>query len=246
MFFVIDIHCHILPGVDDGSGNMSDSTEMAQLAFKTGTKKIIVTPHCNIDPRRKNCWDSETENRFAALRQQLSQKNIPVEIFRGQEIFLSGGFMDGLKQGNFITLNGSAYVLAELDIRESAAAAYSKLHRMISEGYIPILAHPERYGFVHEQKDAIYKIKETGCLIQVNKGSIKGSFGFRAQKAALEIIDTRQADFIASDAHSQYSRTPVLSGVHEFICEKFSSEYADFLIRYNPERVIANEKIYGF
>ena len=243
---MIDVHCHILPGVDDGSGNMSDSTEMARLASRFGTKKIIVTPHCNIDSRRRNCWDSEMENKFAALQLQLSQKNIPVEIFRGQELFLSGGFMDGLKQGKFITLNGSAYVLAELDIRESASAAYSKLHRLVSEGYIPILAHPERYGFVYEQKDAIYRIKETGSLIQVNKGSLKGSFGYRVQKAALEIIDTRQADFIASDAHSQYSRTPVLSGVHEFICENFSSEYADFLVKHNPARVIANEKIYGF
>lgn len=243
---MVDIHCHILPGVDDGSGNMSDSIEMAQLAARQGTKKIIVTPHCNADSHKRNCWDSEMENKFVSLQLQLKQKNIPIEIFPGQEIFLSGGFIDGIKQGKFITLNNSAYVLVELDIRESAAAAYSKLHRIISEGFIPILAHPERYEFVHEQNDAIYKIKETGSLIQVNKGSIKGSFGFRAQKAALEIIDTRQADFIASDAHSQYSRTPVLAGVHEFICEKFSSEYADFLIKHNPVRVIANEKIYGF
>lgn len=243
---MVDIHCHIMPGVDDGSGNMSDSTEMAQLASKLGTRKIIVTPHCNVNSRRRNCWDSEMENKFISLQSQLMAKNIPVEIFRGQEVFLSGGFMDGLNQGKFITLNGSAYVLAELDIRESAATAYSKLHRLVSEGYIPIVAHPERYEFVQEQHDAIYKIKETGSLIQVNKGSIKGSFGFRAQKASLEIIDTRQADFIASDAHSQYSRTPVLADVHEFICEKFSSEYADFLVKHNPHRVLVNEKIYGF
>ncbi|MBQ7122238.1 MAG: hypothetical protein IJO03_08275 [Clostridia bacterium] len=243
---MIDIHCHIMPGVDDGSGNMSDSTEMAQLAYKSGTKKIIVTPHCNVDPHRRNFWDSEMESRFLSLQAQLRLKNIPVEIFRGQEIFLSGGFIDGLRQGRFITLNGSAYVLAELDFRESAPNAYSKLHRLASEGYVPVVAHPERYEFVQEQHDAIYKIKETGSLIQVNKGSLKGSFGFHAQKKSFEIIDTRQADFIAGDAHSQYSRTPVLADVHEFICERFSSEYADFLVKHNPQRVLDNERIYGY
>lgn len=243
---MIDIHCHIMPGVDDGSGNMSDSTEMALLAARQGTKKIVVTPHCNIRSVNKNCWDSEMENKFLTLQTRLKEKNIPIEIFRGQEVLLSGGFMDGLRQRKFITLNGSAYVLAEFDMRESAAVAYGKLHQLVSEGYVPIVAHPERYGFVHEQRDAIYKIKETGSLIQVNKGSIKGSFGFEIQKIALEIIDTRQADFVASDAHSQYSRTPFLADVHEFICEKFSSEYADFLLKHNPYKVIGNEKIYGF
>lgn len=243
---MIDIHCHIMPGVDDGSGNMSDSTEMALLAYKSGTKKIIVTPHCNTDPPRRNFWDSEMENKFTSLQTQLKTENIPIEIFRGQELFLSGGFIDGLRQGRFITLNSSAYVLAELDIRESASSAYSKLNRLVSEGYVPIVAHPERYKFVQEQHDAICRIKETGSLIQVNKGSLKGSFGFHAHKTAIEIIDTRQADFIAGDAHSQYSRTPVLADVHEFICEKFSSDYADFLVKYNPQRVLDNEEIYGY
>lgn len=243
---MIDIHCHIMPGVDDGSGNLSDSAEMAQLAARHGTKKIIVTPHCNIHSGERNYWDSEMENKFISLQARLREKNIPVEVFRGQEVFLSGSFMDGLRQKRFLTLNCSNYLLAEFDMRESAAVAYSKLHQLVSEGYTPIVAHPERYRFVHEQRDAIYRIKETGSLIQVNKGSLKGSFGFGIQKIALDIIETRQADFVASDAHSQYSRTPVLADVHEFICEKFSSEYADFLLKQNPLRVIANEKIYGF
>ena len=82
--------------------------------------------------------------------------------------------------------------------------------------------------------------------MQVNKGSINGSFGFTSQKLAHEIIGRRLADFIASDAHSQYSRTPIMSDIHEYICEKFSPDYANFLLRQNPRRVIRNEKIYGF
>ncbi len=243
---MIDIHCHIMPGVDDGSGNMSDSVEMAQLAAKSGIKSIIVTPHCNTHSGNRNFWDSEMESRFLLLQSKVSEKGIATELLRGQELFLTGGFMDGLNQGRFITLNGSVYVLVEFDMRESAPVAYGKLHQLVSEGYVPVVAHPERYRFVHEQRDAIYKIKETGSLMQVNKGSINGSFGFTSQKLAHEIIGRRLADFIASDAHSQYSRTPIMSDIHEYICEKFSPDYANFLLRQNPRRVIRNEKIYGF
>lgn len=102
---MFDIHCHILPGVDDGSGNLSDSIEMAQLAAESGTRGIAATPHCNIPGMFENYRGAELEERLRMLRQALAERNIPVEIYSGQEVFLSKHFEEHLEKGDFITLN---------------------------------------------------------------------------------------------------------------------------------------------
>lgn len=243
---MIDIHCHMLPGVDDGAGNTSDAVEMAELAASSGTKSIIVTPHCNIPGGYHNYWSYFLEEDVKNLQNEINKRNIQLTVYPGQEIYLAPGFIDLLRQGKFIGLNESRYMLVEFSERERADVAYRKLQQIIAEGYVPIVAHPERYGFVNEQQEAIYRMKDLGALLQVNRGSIKGKFGKTIMEKALEIISTYQADFVASDAHSQYSRTPYLADVHEFISEEISTEYGDALINVNPNKVLNNEKIYSF
>lgn len=240
---MFDIHCHILPGVDDGSGNFSDSIEMAQLAVESGTKGIVVTPHCNIPGMFANYYCDEFKEKFMNLKQALKQKNIPVEVYQGQEVFLSRYFEEHLTKGEFITINGSKYMLVELDFRIDAASAFSRLERLISYGYIPVVAHPERYGFVIENPDAARKIRSVGALVQINSGSLIGDFGIYIKKTAQKIMDNALVDFVASDAHSQYSRTPNLAVAHEFISENYSYDYADILFRTNPVKLLNNESI---
>lgn len=240
---MFDIHCHILPGVDDGSGNMSDSIEMAQLAAESGTKGIIATPHCNIPGVFENYWCDTFADKVRTLQAELNARNIPVSIYPGQEIFLSRNFEDHLKKGEFITLNNSRYMLAELDFRIDEASAVSRLKYLVSQGYVPVIAHPERYGFVIENPSIIKKLRSEGCLVQLNGGSMMGYFGRYIQKTAELIICNSLADFIASDAHSQYSRTPALSDVHELICANISYDYADVLFRINPLKVLDNKTI---
>lgn len=240
---MFDIHCHILNGVDDGSGNMNDSLEMAQLAADSGTKGIIATPHCNIPGLFANYWCDELEGRVAALKKEIEKRGIPLEIYTGQEVFLSKHFEEHLENGEFITLNNSRYMLVELDFRIDAASAFSKLEKLVSMGYVPVVAHPERYGFVIESPAQVSRIRSLGCLVQLNSGSIAGDFGRFIQKTANLIAEKRLADFIASDAHSQYSRTPNLSPVHELVCENLSYDYADVLFKINPVKVLNNETI---
>lgn len=243
---MIDIHCHILPGKDDGAGNMSDAIEMAEHAASSGIKSIIVTPHCNIPGSYHNYWNYFLEEDVKTLQNEIRKRKISLDIFPGQEVYLASGFSELLRQGKFIGLNNSRYLLVEFSQSERADVAYRKLQQVISEGYVPIVAHPERYGFVNEQQEAIYRMKDLGALLQVNRGSIKGAFGKTVMKKAYEIISTFQADFVASDAHSQYSRTPYLADVHEFISEEISADYGDVLVSVNPDKVLNNEKIYSF
>lgn len=238
-----DIHCHILPGVDDGSGNLNDSIEMAQLAAESGTKGIIATPHCNIPGVFENYRNAELNEKLNKLRKALKDKNIPVEIYSGQEVFLTTHFEKHLEKNEFITLNNSGYMLVELDFRIDEAEALSRLGRLASYGYVPVVAHPERYSFVIENPSAVQKIRALGALIQLNRGSLTGDFGMYIKITADSIIQSRFADFVASDAHSQYSRTPNLADIHEYICENISYDYADVLFNINPMKVINNERI---
>lgn len=240
---MFDIHCHILPGVDDGSGNMSDSIEMAQLAAESGTRGIIATPHCNIPGMFDNYWCDALADKIRTLQTELDKRKIPVNIYPGQEVFLSRHFEERLKKGEFITLNNSRYMLVELDFRIDKTSAFSKLNYLVSQGYTPVVAHPERYGFVIENPAVIKQIRSDGCLVQLNGGSLMGYFGHYIQKAADAIINNGFADFVASDAHSQYSRTPDLTQVHELICENVSYDYADVLFRTNPLKILNNEII---
>lgn len=243
---MIDIHCHILPQVDDGAGSFADSIEMAKVAESSGIRSIVATPHSNIPDAFENYWSSELRSVFDSLQKQVKAKNIPVTFVPGQEIFLASDYLTLLKQGKLIPINYSRYLLVELDPYENASVALRKLQKILAEGYVPIVAHPERYEFVHAHPDMIYRMKEIGCLIQVNKGSLKGRFGRRAMNCAFEILDNYDADFVASDGHSQYSRTPYLADAYEIICERFSADYADLLLSENPRKVIHNERVYNF
>lgn len=238
-----DIHCHILYGVDDGSGDMADSLEMAQLAAENGTKAICATPHCNMPHYFENSWSTQLEQKLSDFQRKLDDRGIKLKVYSGQEIYLEEGFLQLLKRNELITLNRSRYALAELDFYERADEAYKKISSLVSEGYVPIVAHPERYAFVAEDEGAVKKLRRLGALIQINSGSLSGSFGKTPAAVADGILHGRLADFVASDAHSQYSRTPDLSQAHEYVCENFSYDYADVLFRTNPQCVINNDEI---
>lgn len=238
---MLDLHCHILPAVDDGSGSMQDSIEMALLAQRSGVRGIVATPHTNLPGEQSNFWSTEMEHRLHELQAKLSELEIGVTLYPGQEIFLSTVPLEALRSGGLIGLNRSRYLLVEFDPLEPAQTACRMLQQLCAEGYTPVVAHPERYGFVQEDPEAAFRIKMTGSLLQLNKGSLKGSFGRRAMYAAHRMLRLRTADLVASDAHSQYRRTPSLAGVHEMICEQYSEEYASLLMAVNPARVLADQ-----
>lgn len=240
---MIDIHCHILFGLDDGSDNLEESVRMAQIAVNSGIKAVVATPHSNIPNSYKNFWSEDIASRLTQLNQRLEQDKIPLRIFPGNEIFSSGDIIEMIKSKKLLPLNNSVYPLIEFDTYERSASAYRQVEALVAEGYIPIIAHPERYAFVHEDGNAIYRLKRRGALIQINKGSIKGSFGKSSRHIACRIIEKQLADFVASDAHSPYMRTPFLAEAHEEVSLMSSFDYAELIFKNNPAKVILNKKI---
>lgn len=243
---MVDIHCHILYGVDDGSFDLRESLEMLETAREGGTTVVVATPHCNIPGMFSNYWCDELSQKLSTLNSALERDGAEIRVVSGQEIFATDEIARLLKEGKVITLNSSRYALIEFDFGEYSLAAYSMLESVIAEGYVPVVAHPERYGFVYEEEDAARRLKSMGCLLQVNKGSLKGSFGMKAKKTAYRLLDASLADFVASDAHGPYVRTPFLADAFEAVSAMYSDEYAKRLFVENPSLVLQNKEIYGF
>lgn len=241
---MIDIHCHILSGMDDGAGSIADSIEMAELAVSSGVTEIIATPHSNIPRMPQNRYDDRFKSILYSFTEELQRRNIPLTIYPGQEIFLVSETVPALLNlGELIGLNHSRYVLVEFDMHETFENAFYLLRSLRSSGYVPVVAHPERYSFVLRNIDTATRIKHSGCLLQVNRGSILGRFGENVRRVSYVMLQKNLADFVASDAHSPYSRTTYLSDVDEYISEKYGAEYAKRLLTLNPRAVINNEDI---
>ena len=240
---MIDIHCHILSGMDDGAGNLSDSAEMAALSLSSGVSAVIATPHCSISDVFSEQYGRRLDQKLTELKTELARRKISIQLYQGREIFLVPDKIGYLLRCTYSPgLNGSRYLLVEFDPYEYTSSALGCLEQLTAVGYIPIVAHPERYRFVIEDPSAIIRMKRLGCMIQLNRGSILGRFGNRIKSVSAEIIKKRQADFVASDAHSQYSRTPYLADIHEYICGTAGSDYAAFLLHKNPMSVLADRE----
>ncbi len=240
---MIDIHCHILYGADDGSFSLEETVKMVKIAEQGGTRAIIATPHSNVPDLYQNHWNTEFDLKIELINKALDENGIDVKVYKGQEIFCAGRFAELLFTGELITLNDSRYPLIEFDFYENSRTAYSRLSRLVAKGYVPIVAHPERYEFVSEEEDAAMKLKEIGCLLQINKGSLSGAFGREAQKVAHRLLEDSMADFVASDAHSPYMRTPFLANVRDMLSEEYSPDYARLLLNENPMHVLKNKEI---
>ncbi len=240
---MVDIHCHILPGFDDGADNMEESLRMARIAAGGGTKAIIVTPHSNIPGPQQNYLDKTYVDTFKELKSKIKEQRIPIDIYPGHEIFATNDLIEPIKRKRLLTLCNSDYPLVEFAFNEHSESVYQKLQILVAEGLTPIVAHPERYAFVAENGSAPLMLKKIGCLLQVNKGSVKNKFGDKAYAVSQALIIREVADFVASDAHSPYMRTPYLADAHEIVSELHSVQYADLLLKTNPGKVLKNEKI---
>ena len=237
---MIDIHCHILPGIDDGADILDDTIKMAALAKRGGCDAIVCTPH-----QRPDC-DYEIKMLplvTKKLQELLLRHGIGISLYAGQEILLDDESLERLLAGEYLTINGSVYPLVEFGFEEPARGPMRLLERLIGKGFIPVVAHPERYDFVAGDIRTAFAMREMGCVLQLNKGSFRRAFGHAAYVCARRLADERLCDVVASDAHGPYVRTPYLADIHEYISTEWSVEYADLLLSENPLRIISGRRV---
>lgn len=234
---IIDLHCHILPGMDDGAKNLGESLEMACLAVEGGTKAMVVTPHC------KDGGAQEVRSETALLRQALQKAGIPLQLYVGMEIFGTPDTALMLEDRELLTLHDSVYPLIEFAFHSDGRQETWILEQVIEAGYIPLVAHPERYEYIQKDPGLVNAWKEMGCVFQVNRGSLLGRFGRIPQNTAVALTRRGFASVVASDAHSAHYRTPWMRDVEIFLNRKISPVAAEYLLRRNPAAILKNEQL---
>lgn len=243
---MLDIHIHILPGVDDGAQDYNDSIGMAGLALQCGINTIVATPHANQMGRFENLYTSEFSRRFERLEEMLHSNRIRIRILEGQEIMASDDMADKIKEGRLIGLNHTQYYLIEFPFDSSPDWISERLLDVLRLGKIPVIAHVERYYCVQYDPGFVYDWIEMGCLTQMNKGSVFGKFGREAKRATVPLLNYELIHCIASDAHSPVQRTPWMGDIQRFLIENYDQEYAYRLLDANPYRIVMGQEVRSY
>ena len=197
----IDMHAHILPMVDDGAKSFEESLALLKKMHQFGFKKVILTPHI-----MEGVWENSKAQltlRFEELKHYLQQQHfndITVEL--AAEYMLDSNFSNLLKTEKLLTLKNS-YLLVELSYLSAPVNLYELLFEIQVAGYKPVLAHPERYAFFHQQFNEYYKLKEVGCLFQLNLLSLSNYYGTDVQHVAKKLLRAQLIDFVGSDTHHE-------------------------------------------
>lgn len=233
---MIDLHCHILPGIDDGSGSLEESLAMAAMAANHGIRHIAVTPHC-ITGSVRNVLSG-----VAMLQELLEEEHIGVRLYPGMEIFGTYDTARLLQEKKLLTLNGSRYPLIEFAFHTDGEEETEILQTVIDAGYIPLIAHPERYACICTDPERANLWWKMGCLFQVNRGSLLGRYGHTVQQMGMELVRRGFAAVVATDAHSPVMRTPQAEDVYELLFENISPAAAEMLLKSNPQRIL-NDKL---
>jgi protein-tyrosine phosphatase len=204
LVILIDIHSHILPGVDDGAQSEEDAINMAKLAVEEGIKKIIATPHHQNGKYHNKKQD--ILNGVIELNRLLQREDIPLEVLPGQETRIYGELIEDLEKGDILSLNQTNYVFIELPSGHVPRYTEKLLFDVQLKGLTPIIVHPERNSEVIENPDILLNLVKKGSLTQITAGSMTGHFGKKIQKFTIQLIEANLTHFIASDAHNTTTR----------------------------------------
>lgn len=240
---MIDLHTHILPFLDDGADDMDEALTMLEMARDNGTKIVVATPHCNMPDLFSNNT-SEIKRIFIKLKKEAEKQEIGILMAGGMEIFGTEDTAEKLCNGELFTLNNTKYPLVEFDFYEDPDYIFFVLEKIISKGYVPVVAHPERYECFAENPEKLFDLYKMGTVIQINKGSVLGSFGERAKVVSDIILTHRLAAVAASDAHSSEYRTTIMSDFARYLDDNYGNGCSPLLLKENPERILQNKDVF--
>lgn len=233
---IIDIHTHILNNVDDGSESIEETLDLFDEAERIGVKEIILTPHYY-----KGLYTEKNEvvlEKYSKLLELLEENNIDVKAHIGREIYMLPDISEEIIAGNIMPLANSKYVLLETSFEVRQLYLENEFYNLIENGYIPIFAHVERYGFVQKNPDILDNFINMGVQIQCNYGSILGLYGKKAQKVVKKLLKEEKVDYMASDVHSHHSIYQYVPEAIEKMEKLVSDYYLEQIIYYNAKNII--------
>jgi protein-tyrosine phosphatase len=238
---MVDIHCHILPGVDDGPKVLNTALEMLEIASRDGIRHIVATPHSNSE------FSYDRNAHLASLQRVKEQSAVEIEFSLGCDFHFSFENIESvLAEPSRFCIGSTPYLLVEFSSFGIPPNAKATLARFIDNGIVPIITHPERNPRLVQNLALLRSLVELGCLVQITANSITGFWGETARSNCFDLVDQSLVHVVATDAHNLETRPPILSKAREVIRRRYSEELANALFMTNPSAIVSAGRVPRF
>ena len=233
---MIDLHCHILPGVDDGAPDLATSLAMARMAVADGITVTACTPH--IMPGIYDNNGPAIRQAIADLQAVLDGEQIPLKLVCGADVHIAPDLVEGLKAGRVLALNDSRYFLFEPPHHVAPPRLAQVVFDIMAAGYRPIVTHPERLTWIENHYDLISHLADRGVWMQITAGAVTGRFGRRARYWSDRMLDESKVHILATDAHNLRNRSPILSEARKLVAKRFGEVAATEMVLTRPQMIL--------
>jgi protein-tyrosine phosphatase len=235
---LIDLHCHLLPGIDDGAEDLEQSLEMARLSVADGVTVIACTPH--IFPGVYNNSGPDIRLRVARLQSEFDAAQIAIRLVAGGDVHVAPDLVSKLQRGEALSLNDSRYVLVEPPHHILPPNIEGLFFNLLTAGYVPIVTHPERMSWIDRDYDMLGRLVRSGAWMQITAGAVVGKFGSRAKDWSERLLRDGVVHIVASDAHDAVHRPPAMKEAFHALRSVVGEEEAMNLVQVRPEAILNN------
>ncbi|HET9160548.1 MAG TPA: CpsB/CapC family capsule biosynthesis tyrosine phosphatase [Caulobacteraceae bacterium] len=235
---MIDLHCHMLPAIDDGAADLEVALEMARIARSDGITVTACTPH--IMPGVYGNTGPQIRTAIDAFSSALNEAGIDLKLVTGADVHLATDLVAGLKNGQVLTLNDSRYFLFEPPHHVMPPRLEHAVFDIMTAGYQPILTHPERLTWIEDHYQVMLNLAHAGVWMQITCGSVTGRFGRRPQYWADRMIDEGLVHILATDAHNLRNRSPSMAKSRDMVAERLGEVEANNMVVIRPQGVLDN------
>ena len=235
---MLDLHCHLLPGIDDGAADLDMALEMARMAVADGIRTVACTPH--IYP---GMYDNDRDGIRAAVasfRNELAQRDIDLQLVEGADVHLDLDLLSGIRDGRVPTLAGSRYLLLEPPHHVAPPRFEDSVFQLMVAGVIPVITHPERLTWIEGHYDVFKRLVKGGAWMQLTAGSVTGRFGKRPQYWAERMLDEQLVHILATDAHHPRRRPPLLAEGRDAASRRVGEQEATHMVCTRPQGIVDN------
>lgn len=237
---MIDIHCHLLPAVDDGQKQITDCLDLMKQAEEAGITDMILTPHY-IKGSKYSVNNFKKCQILQLLEIGKRNHGIKMNLYLGNENYISEDLLHLLDHGEIMSLNGSRYILVELPVNYEDKSAKQTFYNLVTRGYVPVLAHPERYNYIQEHPEKVDEYLELGCLMQGDYQSLFGQYGKKAKKTLKYLLKENRIHFLASDAHKVSEKYKLKEAYKKVARVTQDKSTAARLFEDNPRKILMNQ-----
>ena len=236
---MIDLHCHLLPGIDDGAKDSGESLEMARLFVAEGVTTVACTPH--IFPGVYDNRGPEIRRRVALLQSEIDAADIPLRLVTGGDVHIAPDLVAKLKSGEALSLNDSRYVLVEPPHHVLPPRMDELFFNLLSAGFVPILTHPERMTWIDRNYDMLRQLVKSGAWMQITAGALLGTFGREPKRWSERMLREGMVHVVASDAHGPTRRPPMMKAAFRALETAVGEAEALNLVLNRPKAILQNK-----